>query len=193
MSDEAEQPAEEKKDAVEAGGDEVGGGSLDVPPKVDNMKRFLAVLIDGVLAGVVMAVIGAVGGVLAGMVSGMIGGIVIGLGQAVGGGYMLIRDSLNDGRSFGKKFMGLTVKTPDGSPCTQQQSIQRNMLQGGPLVVMGGATILGSLVGILGTLLGLVGAVIGLGSLYEAVQVVALDANGRRLMESKAQVYTVPA
>lgn len=197
MSDE-ETPAQaaegEKKDAAEAGGEEVGGGS--VPPKVDTGKRFLAFLVDSIIAGVVGGVGGVIGGIVGGIVHPILGGILTGLAQGAGGGYLLLRDSLNDGRSVGKKVMKLTVQTPDGSPCTQEQSIQRNMIIALPSMIaaagaiFGGIPVLGMIVGLVAMLGGLIAS---LAYLYEAIQVLALDANGRRMMELKSQTYTVLA
>lgn len=42
--------------------------------------------------------------------------------------YMAIGDSLQDGQSVGKKFMGFSViSLEDGSPCTVKQSVIRNL------------------------------------------------------------------
>lgn len=200
MSDEEETPAEgaapeaEKKDAAEAGGEEVGGGG--VPPKVDTGKRFLAFLVDGIIAGVVGGVGGTIGGIIGHMIHPIVGGILTGLAQGAGGGYLLLRDSLNDGRSVGKKVMKLTVQTPDGSPCTQEQSIKRNTIIALPSLLaaagafFGGIPVLGMIVALVA---GIGSLVASLAYLYEAIQVLALDANGRRMMELKSQTYTVLA
>lgn len=193
MSDDGE----DKKDAAEGGGEEVGAGAaVGVPPKTDMKKRALAALIDGIIAGVAQGVIGVVGGIVGGMTIGLVGGAISCVGGLVAAGYMAVRDSLNDGRSYGKKQMGLVVKTPSGQPCTQQQSIQRNMLLAIPSAV-GGVVGLVVHVPVLGLILAPLAALVSLAAslpaLYETAQVLFLDKNGRRMMELKSQTYTVEA
>lgn len=181
-----------KKEAVEAGGAEVGG-SGGVPPKVDTGKRFAAIFIDGILASIIAQVGWQVGGILGG---GVLGGLLGAAGSGAAAGYMALRDSLNDGRSFGKKALGLTVQTPDGTPCTQEQSIKRNSLLALPYAVSALLGLLGA-IPIIGPILVLVGVLpsllFSLPQFYESLQVLALDPNGRRLMETKSETYTVLA
>lgn len=50
------------------------------------------------------------------------------LGLLIACVYMAIADSLNNGQSFGKKFMGFTViSLIDGEPCSRKQSVIRNL------------------------------------------------------------------
>ncbi len=187
MSEETE---DIKKEAAEAGGVEIGGGS--VPPKIDHGKRFLALLVDVVI----VIVVGAVGGIVSSVLGGgMIGGIISGVSQLAAGGYLLLRDSLNDGRSVGKKMLGLTVQTPDGTPCSQEQSMKRNAIIGAPTILGGISTLVGSIpvVGLLSLLFVPLSLLASLAYIYEAIQVLTLDPNGRRMMELKSETYTVLA
>jgi uncharacterized RDD family membrane protein YckC len=78
--------------------------------KADLAKRFVAVLIDGVIAGVLSFVP-------------MVGGLV-------GAAYILLRDGFEfdfmDGRSLGKKLMKLRPVKNDGSKMTLEDSAKRN-------------------------------------------------------------------
>lgn len=183
----------EKKNPAEAGGQEqAAGAATGIPPKVDHKNRFLAMLIDGLIAGLGGGIVGAILNVVTGMIG--MPGLGSGIGQLLGAGYLGIRDSLNDGRSFGKKFMKLRVKTPSGAPCTQAESINRNMLIAGANAAGAVLTILMSLpvIGLFFLVLAPVVMLISLVPLYEAIQVVALEPNGRRWSELRAQCYTVP-
>jgi uncharacterized RDD family membrane protein YckC len=194
MSDAEDQGTDIKKDAAEAGGEEVGGSAMaGIPPKIPTDKRFLALLIDiGVTFG-----IGLVGMILTfgvGLVSSALATLLSAAAQGISAGYLALRDSLNDGRSVGKKIMKLTVQTPDGQPCTQEQSLRRNAIIALPTACMAVGT-LASLVPFVGWMvqlgLGLFAIIPGLAYLYEGIQVLALDPNGRRLMELKSETYTV--
>jgi len=103
-------------------------------------KRILAYIIDGIMGGVAFAVL-AVGGIILSMVLGVVLAAAIGsagilamflwvipylLGLALMVGYMLFRDGLNGGRSYGKKFMGLKV-VKNGAPATFMDSLLRNI------------------------------------------------------------------
>jgi len=83
--------------------------------KADLGKRFVAVLIDGVIAGIVAAVIPAVGGIIA-------------------SAYMILRDGLEfdfmNHRSIGKQIMKLHVNTVDGAPIDIMTSVRRNWMFG---------------------------------------------------------------
>lgn len=92
----------------------------------DTVKRAVAVIIDGVIAGAAYTIISKVFGIALG--SGLIGLLV---GNLVGGlaalAFMLARDVAYQGRSPGKKVMGLNVATASGGPITAQDSIKRNL------------------------------------------------------------------
>ena len=76
--------------------------------------RFLAALIDGVIAGVV--------------------GFVPVVGGLVGAAYLVARDGLDfefaDGRSIGKKIMQLRPIRLDGQPMNLETSVRRNWMFG---------------------------------------------------------------
>ena len=75
------------------------------------------------------------------------------LGVVLGVIYMSICDGLNNGQSVGKKFMGFAVKSlEDGTPCSFQQSVIRNLPFTLPLLV----TSLPIIGWILGPILGVV-------------------------------------
>ncbi len=186
----------EKKEPAEAGGTEVAR-SGGVPPKVDPTKRVVAYFIDAVPAAFAASILGMIGAFIP-----VIGGFLGLAGAAGAAGYMLVRDSLNDGRSFGKKLQGLTVATPQGGPCTREQSIRRNLIQALPFLAWTVNSMFAAVFGLIPVLGGLIGGLLsilflpvvllcGLASAYEAVQVLALDPNGRRLLELKEECYTV--
>lgn len=199
MSEEAASE-EAKKDDPEAGGTEVATGS-DLPPKVDLKLRLQAAGMD-----IALAMVCVLGGTVLGIVANIIGLSILTpilgcLGSVAGGGYLLVRDSLNDGRSVGKQQMGLTVATPSGNACTQSQSIQRNAFLGAPMIIMAvlqlGAGVLtaipliGWIFGIFtGGLIFLVGLGCSLPALYELAMVVQMDPDGRRMMERNTACYT---
>ncbi len=91
----------------------------DATGKPDAVKRFLAMLIDGIIAAVLGAVVG--------MISSILGGIV-------GAAYYLIRDGLDvdfmKQRSLGKKVMKLDVVRLDGKPMDLETSVKRNWMFG---------------------------------------------------------------
>jgi len=93
-----------------------------VAKKADVTKRFLAFVIDGVIA-VVLSRIPFIGGILAGL-------------------YILLRDGFDyefmDHRSIGKRLMRLRPVADDGSPMTLALSARRNW----PLAVTSLAVIL---------------------------------------------------
>lgn len=192
---EAEEKTEEKKDVAEAGGAEQAGESAGIPPKVDHVKRFFAMLVDSIIAGVAAGVIGVVGGIIGGMIFGPLGGLISAVGWVAGGAYILVRDSLNDGRSFGKKALKLHVQTPSGAPCTQEESIERNKLLAVPYAV-GALQAFAISIPVVGLLLVIplwfLSLAANLVPLYEAVHVVGLDKNGRRPFELRARCFTVP-
>ena len=88
--------------------------------KADLGKRFVAILIDGLIAGVI--------------------GLVPVVGGLVGAAYMLVRDGLDfdfmPNRSLGKKLMGLRPVCMDGSPVDVSVSVKRNVIFAAPMVLM---------------------------------------------------------
>lgn len=134
-------------------------------------KRFLALLVDGIIA----AVIGAIFGLL--------GSRMGGIGALLGAGYILVRDGLTldfaNGRSVGKKLLGLDVVRLDGRVMDIETSIRRNWtLVIGSVLSGVGALIGGGIGAILG---GIVGA--GIGSVLSLIEgiLVITDAMGRRI------------
>ncbi|WP_038046344.1 RDD family protein [Thermoanaerobaculum aquaticum] len=135
------------------------------PSKADLGKRFIAAIIDGILAAGV-SFIPIVGGI-------------------IGGLYILLRDGLEldfmDRRSIGKKLIKLRPVRLDGQPMDPVTSAKRNL----PLAVGAVGTIfwiipfLGWIVAIL---FGLVGLVIGIIELV----LVLTDAEGRRMGDKLA-------
>jgi uncharacterized RDD family membrane protein YckC len=138
--------------------------------KADLGKRFIAALIDFLLAGVVS--------------------VVPFVGPIVGGAYVLVRDGLDldfaRRRSIGKQVMKLRLVRLDGQTMNLETSLRRNLplcigyvalsftsiwleIKNAPL--LGGATAL-----IVGLVLGLVGVVV---AIIEVIKVLT-DAEGRR-------------
>ena len=88
--------------------------------KADIAKRFIALIIDGVISGIIS---------------------LIPFGGLLGAAYMLLRDGLDiefmDNRSIGKKIMKLRPVTMDGSKCDLMISVKRNwMFALGPIVMI---------------------------------------------------------
>jgi uncharacterized RDD family membrane protein YckC len=133
----------------------------------DLAKRAIAVVIDGVIAAAIYTVLARVFGMVlgGGLVAWMVGNFV---GSAAALGFYLARDVAYQGRSPGKKVMGLNVATASGGPITAQDSIKRNLTLSISWVGMLIMTIpvLGTIVG------GLVATAGGLVGLYEAYLVV---------------------
>lgn len=154
--------------------------------KPDLLKRFLAVLIDGLLAGAV------------GFVFGLMGSFVGGFGTLLGAAYILTRDGLEtpytDGRSVGKRVIGLRPTRLDGAPMTLETSVRRNWTLALPSVVLGvGSMLLGlGPLALVGVPVILVGSLLSLLSLVEGVLVVT-DAEGRRIGDKTAGTKVVEA
>ncbi len=95
----------------------------------------------------------------AGIAGGILSSFSPGLGAAVAGGYMLLRDGLEFDymrhRSLGKHFMNLHVRRLDGLPMDVQTSIRRNW----PIALSSLAPLLAAFVG-MGFLIGV--AAVGL-------------------------------
>ena len=133
--------------------------------KPDAVKRFVAQLIDGIIAvGVFVALIVGTGFSTIGYL----------LGLLIAGGYFLVRDGLDvdfmKQRSLGKKVMKLRPVRLDGKPMDLEASIKRNW--------MFGASYFVSLpfLGFLGSLIGFAVSVV---ILYECYKVLT-DKGGRR-------------
>lgn len=138
---------------------ETTGAAVRDAPKAELSKRFIAAVIDGVVAAV-LSVIPVVGGLVA-------------------AAYMVVRDGLEvdfmKNRSLGKKVMKLRPLGLDGRPVDLATSVRRNWMFG-----IGALTGLLIYIPILGWALipvvGLIGLAIGI---YEVYRVVT-DPEGRR-------------
>lgn len=84
--------------------------------KVELVPRFLAALVDGVLAGVV--------------------GFIPVVGAIIGAVYMLFKDGLFEGQSLGKKVLKLQVVTLDNEKADFVISAKRNAIFALPLAIM---------------------------------------------------------
>jgi uncharacterized RDD family membrane protein YckC len=138
------------------------GSAVPAPAaaKADLAKRFIAALIDGLLAGGVSLIP-------------FIGGII-------GAAYILVRDGLEvdfmDRRSIGKKLIKLRPVRLDGQPMDPATSVKRNL----PLCIgaVGAIFMIIPILGwIIAILLGLTGLVV---AVIEAVLVLT-DSEGRRM------------
>ncbi len=134
--------------------------SPPVAAKADIGKRFLAALIDGVLAFVV-AIIPVIGGIVA-------------------TAYLLLKDGLEfdfmDRRSIGKKVMKLRPLRDDGQPMDLETSVKRNL----PLCI-GSVGAIFWIIPVLGWILALLLALLGLLVLIVEIVLVLTDAEGRRI------------
>ncbi len=139
--------------------------TVGTPQKADLAKRFIAALIDGVIATVI--------------------GFIPVIGQIVGGAYLLVRDGLEfefmDGRSIGKKVMKLRPVSRDGSKMTIEKSVRRNWPFGFGLLI--GLLFLIPVIG--WALIPIVAIAAMLLGLFEAFKVVT-DPEGIRLGDSMA-------
>lgn len=138
--------------------------------KVDSVTRFLALLIDGVIAGV-LSFVPFVGGV-------------------AGAAYLVVRDGLDvefmDRRSLGKQIMNLQVVRLDGQPMDIETSARRNWMWG-----VGGITAALAYIPILGWVLVPIVALIGLAiGLYEGYRVLT-DPEGRRWGDQIGQTKVI--
>lgn len=132
------------------------------PPaaKADLGKRFIAALIDGLLAGGV-SIIPFIGGI-------------------IGAAYILLRDGLDlefmDRRSIGKKLLKLRPVRLNGQPMDVETSIKRNL----PLCIGAVGTIFW-IIPVLGWILALLLAVVGLFVAIVELVMVLTDPEGRRM------------
>lgn len=152
--------------------------------KADLIKRFLAALIDGLLAGAIAFVFG------------LFGTFMGGIGTLVGAAYVLARDGLNhdlaDGRSIGKKVIGLRPLRLDGAPMTLETSVRRNWTLAAGSIVSGIGTLLVAMgpLALLGWPVVLLSGIVGLLGLVEAVLVLT-DSEGRRLGDKMAGTQVI--
>lgn len=140
------------------------------PTKADLTKRFIAAIIDGVLAAGVSLIP-------------LLGGII-------GGLYILLRDGLDlefmDGRSIGKKLIKLRPVRLDGQPMDPVTSVKRNL----PLAVasVGSVFLIIPFLGwVLAIFFGLIGLVLGIIELI----LVLTDPEGRRMGDKLAGTKVV--
>ncbi|MFQ5568979.1 MAG: RDD family protein [Rhodothermales bacterium] len=160
-----ETTAETTSDAAESTASEVPAPVTTtgaVPEgKADLGKRFVAMLIDGVLASVV--------------------GMIPFVGWLVAGAYMVVRDGLEldfmDGRSIGKKVMKLRPVRLDGGKMTMEDSVKRNWMW-----AVGYLALIPIIGWLLAPIIGLAALAI---SLFEIFKVLT-DTEGRRWGDSIA-------
>lgn len=140
------------------------------PTKADLGKRFIAAIIDGLLAAGV-SFIPVVGGI-------------------IGGLYVLLRDGLDlefmDRRSIGKKLMQLRPIRLDGQPMDPMSSVKRNL----PLAV-GAVGSVFWVIPILGWIVAIFFALIGLVIGIVEVILVLTDPEGRRMGDKLAGTKVV--
>ncbi|GIV59895.1 RDD family protein [Rhodocaloribacter litoris] len=140
-------------------------------PKANLGRRFLAHLIDAVLAGLGVALVG--------LVSASLGGLV-------GALYFLVRDGLTldwmDRRSIGKRLMKLRPIRLDGAPVDLETSVRRNWMW--TLGYLGSISFAG-----LAWVLGVAGLTL---LVYEAYRVVT-DPGGRRWGDELAGTQVIDA
>lgn len=142
--------------------------------KADLGKRFVAVLIDGLIAGAIGLVLGLGGR-----------GLLYGVGTLVGVAYILLRDGMAldfmNGRSIGKKVMKLRPIRLDGGAMDINTSVRRNWPLAVGNLIWGVAAVFGGL-GIY-LFAGLLAIIAWLGSLLGLVEgiLVLTDSEGRRI------------
>lgn len=122
----------------------------------DTVKRAIALVIDSAIIGVAYFVVAVVGGIVA-VGSGFLGALIVSAGAAAATAGILLRDVALQGRSPGKKIMGLGVATASGGAITPAESVKRNAtlavgMAGG---IVGFIPILGALIGLVASLAGL--------------------------------------
>ncbi|NLY50385.1 MAG: RDD family protein [Firmicutes bacterium] len=139
-------------------------------PKADLVSRFLAALIDGLIAGVLMLV-PLVGFIAGGVYTLTKDGIV----------YELTRNPEYKSRTIGKKLLRLTVERNDGGEIDLATSAKRNL----PLAI-------GSLIGIVPILGWVIGPLVAPILTVIEIVLVVVDASGRRLGDRWAGTQVVP-
>lgn len=140
------------------------------PKPVDPAPRFLAMLIDGVVA-MALSLVPVVGGI-------------------AGAAYFVVRDGLTldfmNERSIGKHVMGLRVVRLNGAPMDIETSVRRNWMWG-----IGAITGALAYIPILGWILIPFVALAGIGiGLYEGYRVLT-DPDGRRWGDQLAQTKVI--
>jgi uncharacterized RDD family membrane protein YckC len=147
------------------------GGGLLAQAKADLGKRFIAAVIDSVIAGVVSTIISS-----------------LGIGSLIGGAYILAKDAimfeiLKDpawkNRSIGKKVMRLEVVGPGGSDVDIALSAKRNW----PLAIGQLASFIIALLGVGGVARSNWSTLIGLTGIIGLIEIVLVftDPQGKRL------------
>ena len=150
-------------------------GARAAAGKPDLGKRFIAALIDGLIAFVLSWVVGLISGLLGGLVS---------------AAYWVIRDGLDvdfmKQRSLGKQIMKLNVVRLDGRPMDLETSVKRNWMFG-----IGALSSILLYIPILGWALIPVVGLVALGIvLFEAYKVYS-DPEGRRWGDSLAATKVI--
>ncbi len=154
------------------------------PGKADLGKRFVALLIDGLIV-YLLALVLSFGG----------RGALYGLGMLAGAVYYLVRDGLTlefmNGRSLGKKVMKLRPIRLDGGTMDINTSIRRNWPLALGSILWGIAALMGGLgiflfAGLL-AILAWIGSLLGL---VEAILVLT-DSEGRRIGDKFAGTRVV--
>jgi uncharacterized RDD family membrane protein YckC len=130
----------------------------------DLVKRLIASVIDFAVIGFVMGILNVVFAIALGR----FGMMAVGLGGLAA---VLLRDVAVQGRSLGKKLMGLNVVNAAGGPITPEQSIRRNSTLS--LGMLGAAISPVPLVG------WLIGAVLSLAAFGAAAYELYLVATGK--------------
>lgn len=148
--------------------------------KADPVKRFVALLIDGLLVGVGASILG-------------MGGIrMYGLGLLLAAAYILVRDGLAfdfaDGRSIGKKLMKLRPVRLDGGRMDLEASVRRNWTLALGTALSGLSYFIGGWGGFF--LLTALAGLAGLLALVECVLVLT-DTDGRRIGDKMAETQVV--
>lgn len=187
---------EKKGVPEESGGDEVAGTLPAIPPPVDPGLRALALVVDFVAVYFLVFCGGILAGILgAALRAPFLGhGLISGMANLIGAYYLLVRDSEQFGRSLGKRLTGLRVVGPGGENCTRVLSMRRNALLAAPFVLNGlsGFLMLIPVVGLIaGMGLGLVSLAAMVAVLFEGLQVLVLDRDGRRASERRSGAFTI--
>lgn len=178
---EAQEAAPEEAQADEA---KPAAGGAD-HPKAPLGARAVALIVDGIIGGIAAGIVGGIGGAIWAPLGSLLGG-------GVAAAWYAFRDTLMEGRSPGKKFLGLTIVTADGQPINQDLAIKRNM----PFIVSSAISaitgflifipVLGAILAMIG---GLVGLVIGIAEIY----FVLTDKKGLRYGDKMANTQVIKA
>lgn len=143
----------------------------------DIAKRAIAAVIDFVIIGFVVGILNVVMAIALGRF-GLMAAALAGVAA------VLLRDIAVQGRSLGKKLMGLNVANAAGGPITAEQSVKRNST-----LVLGMLGSAFSVIPLVGWLVAMVLYIAGLGaSLYELYLVIS---NKPRLGDQIAGTHVV--